>query len=77
MKEPGRPITILMADVVSRANDVLGGMWTVVATIFVFRNAGAGGRADGPALDPRRQGPGLRRLDGTRSRRTHRAAVGA
>ena len=42
-------ITILMADVVSRGNDFLGGMWTVVATVFVFRNAGAGGRADGLA----------------------------
>ena len=42
-------ITVLMAHLVNRENDFLSGMWTVVATVFVFRNAGAGGQADGLA----------------------------
>ncbi len=40
-------ITFGMADLLSRSNDFLGGMWTVVATVFVFRNAGAGGLTAG------------------------------
>ena len=35
-------ITLLMTDLLSRTNDLLGGMWTAVATVFVFRQAGAG-----------------------------------
>ena len=40
-------ITILLAAFASRENGFLGGMWTVVATVFVFRTAGAGGIANG------------------------------
>ena len=42
-------VTLLVVDFVSRANDYLGGMWAVVATIFVFRNAGDGGVSAGLA----------------------------
>ncbi len=42
-------ITALMTSRVNRANDFLGGMWTVVATVFVFRQAGAGGWVAGLA----------------------------
>ena len=42
-------ITLLIGQRVSRANDFLGGMWAVVATVFVFRRAGTGGLAAGVA----------------------------
>ena len=41
--------TVLLTGFLDRGNVFLGGMWTVVATIFVFRHAGTGGRAAGAA----------------------------